>query len=95
MNGLKDVLTQYLRDNVGWLAKGAITDVHFFHKDGKKRYLPETVGRTLRELEVEKIIAVKDDGNSVQYRYMPESVRVDYIPWSEREDKSILFRENL
>lgn len=82
-----------------WFAKGTLTaDMTWKHDRGAKnygkRYLPETVGRALRHLEEMSVIAVKDDGISVQYKWIPTEMRARYIPWSRRPDdrKKILFR---
>ncbi len=96
-DGLREKLIGFLQlqPQGMWTPKGEITDTKFFHKDGKKQYLPETVGRELRDLESESIIAVRDRGVSVEYRWMPTGVRPSYIPSSQREDKNILFKENI
>lgn len=65
------------------------------HDTGKysgKRYLPETVGRALRSLEEDCIIAVKEDGISVQYKWIPFDLRGRYITSSERTG-TLLFRD--
>lgn len=94
---LREKLIKHLQDQPQgvWTPKGAITEIRFFHEDDVKQYLPETVGRELRGLESDSIIAVRGQGVSVEYRWMPESVRESYIPYSQREDKSILFKENI
>lgn len=80
-----------------WMAKGWLTaDVLWRHDRGKnhgKRYLPETVGRALRHLEEMSIIAVKKDGISVQYKWIPPELRGRYIPFSQRGDIKKLFRD--
>jgi len=60
-----------------------------------KRYLPETVGRALRHLEEDSYIAVKGDGISVQYKWIPQDLRMRYIPYSRRpnDKKEVLFRK--
>lgn len=76
-----------------WVLKGTLTaDIQWHHKGGKsngKRYLPETVGRALRSLEEQCIIAVKEDGISVLYKWLPFKMRVRYIPHSHRTSKSL------
>jgi len=89
MNGLKSVLTMYLQKKSDWTPKGNLTAVTWFHKNSQKQYLPETVGRELRELETEKVIAVKPDGVSVQYKYIPEDIRERYITSSQRTDDKL------
>lgn len=81
-----------------WVPKGDITAVNFYHENGKSRgakYLPETVGRALRTLEEQKIIAVKPCGISVQYKYLPIERRGTYIPTSARPkgSETVLFKK--
>lgn len=100
LTGLASQLVHYLRTNHEWFSKGTLTaDMTWRHNKGKsigKRYLPETVGRALRLLEEQSIIAVKQDGISVQYKWLPHERRAQYIPSSSRtvgnEDK--LFRDS-
>jgi len=40
-------------------------------------------------LETEKVIAVKPDGVSVQYKYIPEDIRERYITSSQRTDDKL------
>lgn len=86
LRGLPAQLAKYLSDKK-WVPKGDITALEWRHTSGRSigsRYLPDTVGRTLRHLEEAKIIAVKPCGISVQYRYLPEEWRKDYMPVSCR-----------
>jgi len=75
-----------------WFSKGHLTaDMVWKHPSGRnygKRYLPETVGRALRHLEENSIIAVRDGGASVDYRWIPKEHRSRYIPSSARVDGS-------
>lgn len=66
-----------------WVAKGELTAIQWKDDNGKT-FLPETVGRKLREAEAESKIAVKDQGVSVQYKWIPHEMRSRYIPTSER-----------
>ena len=95
LRGLNKQLASYLQRNHVWHPKGTITaDIEWRHERGKHygvRYLPETVGRALRHLEEMSIIAVKDDGISVQYKWIPPELRAKYIPTSMRTDDK-LFR---
>lgn len=81
------LVTHLIRENV-WVSKGVLTaDMVWKHPKGKnygKRYLPETVGRALRSMEEQKIIAVRDSGISVEYKYLPPEYRKRYIPSSSR-----------
>lgn len=82
-----------------WFTKGQLTaDMEWKRTQGRnygKRYLPETVGRALRLLEEKSILAVRGEGVSVAYKWLPEEYRKHYIPYSRRPDhrKKILFRE--
>lgn len=95
MNGLALQLKQHLRANGNWVSKGTLTaDIVWKHPKGKnygKRYLPETVGRCLRSMEEDKLVAVQGDGISVKYRYIPEEFRGRYIPSSQRKNKEELW----
>lgn len=89
-------LAFFLKKEQKWLSKGYITDTlewFYYEKGIKKKYLSETVGRKLRELESNSIIAVKPDGVSEQYKYLPLEIKSRYIPYSLRENKSIILRE--
>lgn len=95
---LQDQLRSYLQKNWAWHSKGTLTaNMEWRHARGKHfgvRYLPETVGRALRLLEESSVIAVKDDGISVQYKWLPPEKRASYKPWSTRpnHDKQTLFK---
>lgn len=90
---LKEDLIRYLAHNLVWHSKGAVTAVAWRYPDGRT-YLPETVGRKLREAESESRIAVRENGISVEYKFLPVERRSTYIPWSSRTEgkKDILFR---
>lgn len=94
---LSDQLRHWLHTNWEWHSKGKLTaDMVWKHKRGRNtgvRYLPETVGRALRALEERSIIAVKEDGISVQYKWLPFERRPGYIPFSQRKDKDKLFKK--
>lgn len=98
-NSLSTQIKMYLLERKeDWVPKGNITAVNFYHESGKSRgakYLPETVGRTLRTLEEDRIIAVKPCGISVQYKYLPIDRRPYYIPSSARlkGNETTLFRK--
>ena len=98
LHGLPLQLVSYLKHQ-SWMSKGTLTmDMEWRHQKGKsagKRYLPETVGRALRSLEEQKIVAVRDSGISVEYKYLPSELRERYIPSSARpdSDRQKLFRE--
>lgn len=77
-------LQQYLRENPVWHSKGKLTaDLIWKHKNGF-RFLPDSVSTTLRKLERNKIVAVKPDGVSVMYKYIPVDLRKIYIPTTSR-----------
>lgn len=93
-HGLPELLENHLKFVKVWVSKGTLTaDMLWKHPRGKnygKRYLPETVGRALRGLEEEKVIAVKEDGISVQYKWLPPELRGRYIPSSVRVGTELL-----
>lgn len=99
LTGLPNQLVGFLSRNHTWHAKGTLTaDMTWHHQVGQrygKRYLPETVGRTLRHLEEDSIIAVKPDGISVAYKWLPPVRRKSYIPMFLRPigKSHILFKE--
>lgn len=99
MKGLPAQLKGHLCKAGDWVAKGTLTaDMVWRHNIGKhygKRYLPETVGRALRSLEEASIIAVKDQGISVCYKWIPPELRKRYIPGSQRlkGKEHILFKQ--
>jgi hypothetical protein len=66
-----------------WVAKGEITARQWKDEKGHT-FLPETVGRKLREAEEDRRIAVKKTGKSVSYKWIPHELRKKYIPTSER-----------
>ena len=88
MRGLPGQLVGFLSKDKTWFPKGTLTaDIVWKHNSGNsygKRYLPETVGRALRALEEQSIIAVKPGGISVQYKWIPHEMRRRYIPSSVR-----------
>ncbi len=98
MKPLTEQLRYWLQTNWTWHAKGKLTaDMVWKHKGGKHsgaRFLPETVGRALRSLEEKRVVAVKQDGVSVQYKWLPPSRRLHYIPFSARAEhqKEKLFK---
>ena len=98
MKGLPLQLVVFLQQ-ADWVPKGELTALVWRHTSGKRigaRYLPETVGRALRHLEEDKVIAVKQCGISVQYKYLPEERRARYIPCSARAkgQEEVLFKKN-
>lgn len=84
LSGLSLQLAEYLAKG-NWTSKGHITDTRWVNRKNGVRYLPETVGRALRRLEEGSILAVKKDGKSVQYKWIPHEMRTHYIPTSERQ----------
>ena len=90
LTGLPKQLEVFLHHHQAWASKGYLTaDIQWKHQIGKHagvRYLPETVGRALRTLEEKSVIAVKDEGISVQYAWIPPEKRKFYIPFSTRPD---------
>jgi hypothetical protein len=97
MTSLKEDVIKYLFDNDTWIHKGALCDdKEWTHveKGVTKRYLGDTVARALRQAESESRIARRDDDNgvSIMYKFLPPPIRNKYIPWSNRKDKTILFK---
>lgn len=94
--GLKAQLFNFLRKEGAWVHKGRLTaDMVWHNKTGMRygaRYMPETVGRALRHLEEERHIAVKEDGISIAYKALYSPWKEKYIPFSERTDKSKIFK---
>ena len=88
LRGLPAQIVGYMSHHHVWHSKGTLTaDIVWKHTQGRnygKRYLPETVGRALRLLEEKSIIAVKEQGISVQYKWIPHEMRKRYIPSSSR-----------
>ena len=96
LRGLPKLLVGFMHHKE-WYSKGTLTaDMNWYNPKNGKRYLPETVGRALRHLEECCVIAVKYDGISVQYKWIPLELRTRYIPWSMRSEfqKSKLFIEH-
>lgn len=86
---LKDKLVKHLSMQYpSWVAKGELTAIQW-RDDRGKTFLPETVGRKLREAESDKRIAVKEKGVSVQYKWIPYELRAKYIPTSVRKDDAL------
>lgn len=102
LKGLPKQLFTKLFEHGDWVPKGDITAIEWTHLSGKSRgarYLPETVGRALRHLEEQHLIAVKPCGISVQYKYIPidgRRLRERYIPTSARPKgkEDVLFKDN-
>jgi len=89
MTPLVDKLVKHLSlQYPSWVAKGEITATQWRDEKGRT-FLPETVGRKLREVEENKRIAVKKTGKSVSYKWLPHDLRDRYIPTSEREGEEL------
>ena len=72
-------LKEYLKADGGWIAKGQLEIIEWRSKKGT-RYIPENVGRRLRELAADGILEVQGAGKSVEYRWKPQIKRVvDYV----------------
>lgn len=92
MVSLVDKLVKHLSTQYpSWIAKGEITAIQW-RDDKGHTFLPETVGRKLREAEEGRRIAVKKTGKSVSYKWIPHELRTRYIPTSVREGDK-LFRD--
>lgn len=68
-----------------WHAKGNLLLREWRDKRGT-RYMADTVSRKLREAEENSLIAVKYDGRTTLYKWLPHERRASYIPTSERTD---------
>ena len=91
MRGLPLHLRSYLRDRGDWIAKNALCRLEIRTKKGGL-YGADIISRTLRTLEERRTIAVKYVDNHAHYKYIPEPIRVGYIPTTEREGDK-LFRD--
>jgi len=78
-----------------WFVKGDLLRMQWLNPDGVP-YMSTTVARTLNIMESEKhLIQARPFGrNTVEYRFLSQNMRAEYIPWSERanEKKDVLFR---
>ena len=98
MEDLQDQIVSWLAQDENapvWHAKAVITDERkweYVEAQKVKIAIADTVSRKLRLAEESKRIARRDSGKSCEYRFLPPEHRERYIPWSLREDKSILFR---
>jgi hypothetical protein len=81
---LKQQLVKYMQTHSEWVNKGVILSMTWKDQRRFTTYLPDTVSRKLREAESESLIAVKSDGKTVQYKWIPFEMRKRYIPKSER-----------
>ena len=92
MPTLQKQLENFLKGK-DWQSKGDITRMTWrgWSNGQGKIFLPETVGRALRSLEEDKVIAVKYRGKNTLYKYIPTELRDRYIPSSERTNEK-LFR---
>lgn len=92
---LKSQLTAYFKNHSDvWTHKGTLTaSIEWFNKRGA-RYLPETVGKALRLLEADHLIAVHPDryNKSIEYRWIPLHLRERYIPTSARTEKTKIWK---
>lgn len=96
---LESQIIRFLKEKHEWHHKGFLTERVWTNPKNRTRYMPETVGRTLRILEESSIVACKPEGKSVLYKYMPSIgyYRDEYIPRSARRhgQETILFKRNL
>lgn len=96
---LQDKIVKYLADNGEWMEKATLLNHEWKYDDGIRTYMPNTADRELRSAESgedgESRIAVKADPNSksIVYKFIPPEYRNRYIPFSQRNDQTILFRE--
>lgn len=81
---LQQQLRKYLREDGDWVSKGLLLRMTWKNEKNFTTYIPASVDRALRTLEVDKKIAVKYEGKNTMYHFLPESKKEDYIPTSER-----------
>ncbi len=88
---LRKQILRFLKGSKTWRHKGYLLRKKWRGEDGF--FMPSTVGRTLRKLESEGEIAVRDDkyGKSVEYKYLEGKEKEEYTPKSERPET--LFNE--
>lgn len=87
---LKQSILNYLQDK-DWMSKGDILLRTWTIKD--KQVMADTVSRTLRRMEEEKLIAVKYlPPKKTVYKVLPQEYRAIYIPVSERQNVNKLFK---
>lgn len=93
-HSLKEDLIRYLAKNPHWHTKADLLMMIWRYPDGRK-YMSDSVSRKLRLAEEESRIAVKDDPTSVSvmYKFLPVEKRKNYIPFSLRTNKQVLFHE--
>lgn len=93
---LGEQLERHLKKDHRWFSKGELTRLEWKRwsptHSMTKTFLPETVGRALRDLEENKIVAVKYEGKNTLYKWLPQEFRSKYIPTSERVGDK-LFKE--
>lgn len=88
---LKENIEAYCRERPQlWIHSDELQRHPFIDRQGSV-VTPGTIGRKLRELETEKVLAVKHDGSrgSALYRWIPNSYRYKYIPYSERDTRCV------
>lgn len=95
MDKLENQLVKYLADTpLHWFPKGYLLEMkwQYEEKGTIKTAIADTISRSLRRCEESKRIAQRPSGKSCEYRFLPPDKRKIYIPYTMREDKSILFK---
>jgi len=99
---LSKQLLVYLQENKhSWIHKGHITRMEWKNKKNRSVYLPDTVGRTLRDLAAgkltkEPVVAVKKPEGSCMYKFIPDDIRMlrkRYIFPEDRTSDKEMFKK--
>lgn len=91
--GLKEDLIRFLARHDEWWPKVTLMESIVWRQPNGKIYMKSNVDRQLRIAQKERRIAVKQLGNTLQYKFIPTNLREIYIPFSEREYKEVLWKK--
>ena len=99
MKTLRDRLLFFFKRNPdAWFRKGSIITRRWKNSEGGY-YMPDTVGRELRRMENDKLVAAryKEGEKGVSYRLLKEEERENYVLTKNREGgkKSRMFKDKL
>jgi hypothetical protein len=98
MKTLVEQLEQFLVANHTWWSKGDLTRKRWVNLKTNAAYIAETVGRTLRTMQEDHVIACKYEGKNTLYKWLPLERRGDYRTVEERAREGreeILFKSKL
>lgn len=85
-NTVRANIKAYLRQRANdWVASGELQRVEFKGRDGWA-VTPQVVGRTLRSMEENSLVAVKYLGpkHHAHYKYLPDFLQKHYVPVMQR-----------